>query len=146
MLLTEHHVCLNHGQTFVRHSKPDRAVLVQVPWPFVVARCPSIGDALQVCYKHPRLAQCAGDKYLLFGSDQAAMKQQFLKFFSQEDWEANQRLQVRVRHPDHSCCLSGPGTAGKPLLQACAQLHKGRYRGLEPRLAGIATLLSWRQC
>lgn len=45
------------------------------------------------------LFAAAGDKYLLFGSDEAAMKQQFLKFFSQADWEANQRLQVRG-----SCC------------------------------------------
>ena len=48
---------------------------------------------------HARLAQRAGDKYLLFGSDQAAMKHQFLKFFSQEDWEATQRLQVRHSPP-----------------------------------------------
>ena len=36
------------------------------------------------------------DKYLLFGSDQDAMKQRFLKFFSEQDWHANQALQVRV--------------------------------------------------
>ena len=37
----------------------------------------------------------AGDRYLLFGSDQEQMKAQFLKFFSAADWEANQRMQVR---------------------------------------------------
>ena len=37
----------------------------------------------------------AGDRYLLFGSDQEQLKAQFLKFFSAADWEANQRMQVR---------------------------------------------------
>ncbi len=36
------------------------------------------------------------DRYLLFGSDQAEMKRQFLEFFSQADWDANQRLQAEV--------------------------------------------------
>lgn len=45
----------------------------------------------------------AGDRYLLFGSDQQHMKAQFLKFFSTADWEANQRLQVRS---PSSACLS----------------------------------------
>jgi phytoene dehydrogenase-like protein len=30
-----------------------------------------------------------GDRYLLFGSDTAAMRQQFLRFFSEADWRAN---------------------------------------------------------
>jgi phytoene dehydrogenase-like protein len=30
-----------------------------------------------------------GDRYLLFGSDAAAMRQQFLRFFSEADWRAN---------------------------------------------------------
>jgi phytoene dehydrogenase-like protein len=33
-----------------------------------------------------------GDRYLLFGSDAAAMKEQFLRFFSTRDWEANAAL------------------------------------------------------
>jgi phytoene dehydrogenase-like protein len=33
-----------------------------------------------------------GTRYLLFGSDRAAMKQQFLAFFSERDWKANQAL------------------------------------------------------
>src|SRR5690349_13841710 len=32
-------------------------------------------------------------RYLLFGSDQAAMKEQFLRFFSEQDWKANAALQ-----------------------------------------------------
>ncbi|GAB4817840.1 hypothetical protein N2152v2_004886 [Parachlorella kessleri] len=52
-----------------------------------------------------------GEKYLLFGSDQAAMKQQFLKFFSQEDWAANQRLQEEIgalRDDIAPACLQEP--------------------------------------
>jgi phytoene dehydrogenase-like protein len=37
-----------------------------------------------------------GDRYLLFGSDQAAMQTQFLSFFSQADWRANQALQAEI--------------------------------------------------
>ena len=37
-----------------------------------------------------------GDRYLLFGSDQAAMRQQFLSFFSEADWRANQALQQEI--------------------------------------------------
>src|SRR5688500_7094487 len=33
-----------------------------------------------------------GDRYLLFGSDGAAMQQQFLRFFSEADWRANAAL------------------------------------------------------
>src|SRR5467141_4353496 len=34
-----------------------------------------------------------GKRYLLFGSDAAAMKQQFSTFFSGQDWRANEALQ-----------------------------------------------------
>jgi phytoene dehydrogenase-like protein len=37
-----------------------------------------------------------GERYLLFGSDQAAMKAQFTAFFSEADWRANQRLQEEI--------------------------------------------------
>ena len=37
-----------------------------------------------------------GHRYLLFGSDQAAMKQQFLTFFSEADWRANEALQQEI--------------------------------------------------
>src|SRR5438270_902579 len=37
-----------------------------------------------------------GKRYLLFGSDQAAMKEQFLVFFSEQDFRANQALQEEV--------------------------------------------------
>lgn len=35
-------------------------------------------------------------RYLLFGSDQEAMRVQFLKKFSTQDWNAYQALQVRL--------------------------------------------------
>jgi phytoene dehydrogenase-like protein len=35
-------------------------------------------------------------RYLLFGSDAAEMKRQFLAFFSQQDWDANQALQAEL--------------------------------------------------
>src|SRR5436305_11899291 len=37
-----------------------------------------------------------GKKYLLFGSDAAAMKEQFLAFFSEQDWRANEQLQREI--------------------------------------------------
>jgi phytoene dehydrogenase-like protein len=37
-----------------------------------------------------------GDRYLLFGSDQAAMRAQFLSFFSEADWRANEALQTEI--------------------------------------------------
>src|SRR5712691_3015984 len=37
-----------------------------------------------------------GKRYLLFGSDAAAMKQQFSTFFSGQDWRANQALQSEI--------------------------------------------------
>src|SRR3989442_3221835 len=37
-----------------------------------------------------------GKKYLLFGSDAAAMKEQFLAFFSEQDWRANEELQREI--------------------------------------------------
>jgi len=37
-----------------------------------------------------------GNKYLLFGSDQESMKQQFLAFFSEADWKAHEALQNEI--------------------------------------------------
>lgn len=37
-----------------------------------------------------------GQRYLLFGSNQAELERQFVSFFSRADWEANQRLQAEV--------------------------------------------------
>lgn len=35
-------------------------------------------------------------RYILFGSDRAAMKEQFLKFFSESDWKANEALTEEI--------------------------------------------------
>src|SRR5205823_10256026 len=37
-----------------------------------------------------------GKRYLLFGSDRAAMQDQFLAFFSAQDWRANEALQAEI--------------------------------------------------
>jgi phytoene dehydrogenase-like protein len=37
-----------------------------------------------------------GSRYVLFGSDRAVMKQQFLAFFSERDWRANQALEEEI--------------------------------------------------
>ena len=37
-----------------------------------------------------------GQRYLLFGSDQAELERQFVAFFSRADWEAHQRLQAEI--------------------------------------------------
>ena len=37
-----------------------------------------------------------GKRYLLFGSDAAAMKEQFVSFFSEQDYRANQALQAEI--------------------------------------------------
>ena len=37
-----------------------------------------------------------GSRYLLFGSDRAAMREQFVSFFSEQDWRANERLQEEI--------------------------------------------------
>lgn len=37
-----------------------------------------------------------GDRYLLFGSDQVALRKQFLSFFSEGDWRAQQRLMAEL--------------------------------------------------
>lgn len=35
-------------------------------------------------------------RYLLFGSDKNAMRENFLKFFSEKDWQANEALQLEI--------------------------------------------------
>jgi hypothetical protein len=68
------------------------------PWYFL----PTTGAPCPARWPLPRAGRgrdaCparAGERYLLFGSDSTALRQQFAKFFSEEDWRADQRLQVR---------------------------------------------------
>ena len=52
-----------------------------------------------------------GKRYLLFGSDQAAMKRQFTTFFSEQDFRANQALQEElgaIRDDVHRTWLEEP--------------------------------------
>ena len=52
-----------------------------------------------------------GKRYLMFGSDQAAMKQQFESFFSEQDFRANQALQKEIgelRDDVHQTWLEEP--------------------------------------
>src|SRR5882672_2546857 len=52
-----------------------------------------------------------GKRYLLFGSDAAAMKDQFLSFFSEQDWKANTRLLEeigQIRDDVHQTWLEEP--------------------------------------
>jgi hypothetical protein len=61
----------------------------------------------------------APTRYLLFGSDKKAMRDQFLKFFSKEDWDANQQMQV-----GGAGCLDAC-----PLLVAIAVVVRSRWLG-----------------
>ena len=62
-----------------------------------------------------------GQRYLLFGSDQAAMRAQFLSFFSEADWRANQ-----------AAARGDRGAAGRrgPDLAAGAAVHRGHRRAV----------------
>src|SRR5947209_5506354 len=70
-----------------------------------------------------------GKRYLLFGSDEAAMKDQFLSFFSEQDWRANQALQKEIgeiREDVHATWLQEPlsieDTAAKFVRPALRQI------------------------
>src|SRR5947209_19477677 len=52
-----------------------------------------------------------GKRYLMFGSDQDAMKRQFTQFFSEQDFRANQALQTeigQIRDDVHQTWLEEP--------------------------------------
>jgi len=52
-----------------------------------------------------------GKRYLLFGSDKAAMRRQFVDFFSEQDWRANEELQREMgalRDDVHRAWLEEP--------------------------------------
>jgi len=57
----------------------------------------SVGVELPLLRRDPHyFLPTTGKRYLLFGSDAAAMKQQFLSFFSEQDYRANQALQDEI--------------------------------------------------
>ncbi|MEM7449193.1 MAG: NAD(P)/FAD-dependent oxidoreductase [Myxococcota bacterium] len=56
-----------------------------------------LGATLPVIRRDPHyFLPTVGDRYLLFGSDRAATKRQFERFFSAEDWAADERLQSEL--------------------------------------------------
>lgn len=56
-----------------------------------------LGVDLPVMRRDPHyFLPTTGKRYLLFGSDQAAMHDQFSRFFSEEDWRANQAMQAEI--------------------------------------------------
>ncbi len=66
------------------------AYLLGVMPPELITR---LGARLTLIRRDPHYFLPTTDhRYLLFGSDQEAMRAQFLKFFSEQDWKANQAL------------------------------------------------------
>jgi phytoene dehydrogenase-like protein len=56
-----------------------------------------LGVSLPLLRRDPHyFLPTAGKRYLLFGSNAAAMKEQFLGFFSEQDFRANQALQAEI--------------------------------------------------
>ncbi|MBA3441190.1 MAG: NAD(P)/FAD-dependent oxidoreductase [Pyrinomonadaceae bacterium] len=52
---------------------------------------------IPLCRRDPHFfLPTTGERYLLFGSDREAMKGQFLEFFSETDWKADERLQQEI--------------------------------------------------
>jgi len=88
----------------VRTEKPFRkapnlatstgAYLLGVMQPELIA---TLGVDLPLRRRDPHYFLPTTDRgYLLFGSDQTAMKQQFLRFFSEADWRAHERLNAEI--------------------------------------------------
>jgi phytoene dehydrogenase-like protein len=70
------------------------AYLLGVMQPELIAK---LGLDLPLRRRDPHYFLPTTDRgYLLFGSDQAAMKAQFLSFFSEADWRAHERLQEEI--------------------------------------------------
>jgi phytoene dehydrogenase-like protein len=71
-----------------------------------------LGVAIPVLRRDPHyFLPTTGKRYLLFGSDQSAMKSQFESFFSAQDYQANQALQAEIsalRDDVHRTWLAEP--------------------------------------
>jgi phytoene dehydrogenase-like protein len=60
-------------------------------------------------------------RYLLFGSDQAEMRRQFVSFFSEADWQANQQMQTELGELREDV---GPTWLAEPLtIEETAERH-----------------------
>jgi phytoene dehydrogenase-like protein len=56
-----------------------------------------LGMNVQLIRRDPHyFLPTTGERYLLFGSDSRAMREQFLKFFSEDDWNANTALNLEI--------------------------------------------------
>jgi phytoene dehydrogenase-like protein len=73
-------------------------------------------------------------RYLLFGSDVQALRQQFLTFFSERDWNAHQALTREIAHLREDLApswleepLSVYDTAAKYLRPALGNVHQSGY-------------------
>ena len=70
------------------------AYLLGVMQPELIAK---LGAKFKLIRRDPHYFLPTLDKrYLLFGSDQSAMKQQFLAFFSEQDWKANEAMNREI--------------------------------------------------
>jgi phytoene dehydrogenase-like protein len=75
-------------------STSTGAYLLGLMPPELIAR---LGVELPLIRRDPHyFLPTTGERYLLFGSDAQAMKQQFVRFFSQQDFRANQALQKEI--------------------------------------------------
>lgn len=69
--------------------------LCRVCFPLDPSKAELVSGSLH--YSHPCCSSppsTADGRYLLFGSNEDATKSQFLRFFSQADWDAHKALQV----------------------------------------------------
>ncbi|HEV8607375.1 MAG TPA: NAD(P)/FAD-dependent oxidoreductase [Tepidisphaeraceae bacterium] len=70
------------------------AYLLGVMQPELIAR---LGAKFKLIRRDPHYFLPTLDRrYLLFGSDQAAMRSQFIEFFSEQDWRANQSMNEEI--------------------------------------------------
>lgn len=92
------------------------------------------------------------NRYLLFGSDESAMKRQFLEFFSEQDWKANQAMNAElaaIRDDIHPSWLQSPGSieetaerfVRKELRTAFVNLCRGTARQYLERFGFKSDLL-----
>src|SRR3954471_12418567 len=72
------------------------AYLLGVMQPELIAK---LGAKFNLIRRDPHYFLPTTDRrYLLFGSDTAAMHRQFLEFFSERDWAANQAMNREIAH------------------------------------------------
>ena len=56
-----------------------------------------LGLEIQLCRRDPHyFLPTLGKEYLLFGSDKAEMRRQFVEFFSENDWKANESMNAEL--------------------------------------------------